>query len=509
MPTTAHPQIWRSPVPLAALRRALFVYFFAASTCCLVAADFYVSTGGNDANPGTANLPWRTIQKAADVLAPGDTVYVRAGTYSEVVTVNVSGLDGAPVTFRNFPGENVSVDASGQVPGFDRAGIFLIVNRQHIVLTGLRLENYRTASRDRTPAGVWIEGACRNVRIEQCKISRIANTAMNGNAFGIAAYGTSAVVPIVGLQILRNEISELQTGLSESVALNGNVRDFEVSGNSIHDCNNIGIDFIGYERTCADAALDRARDGVCRDNQIYRISTRNNPSYRGDRSAGGIYCDGADNIVIERNRISRCDIGIELASEAAGGHTSRIAVRDNFVQRCYVTGISLGGYQSRRGTTTGCDIRNNTLYANDSLRTGTGEISLQHNVRSNSFSQNVVFATRQGLMLGSQVRVGPGNIFRRNMYFTASGRSAAMWEWGGKTLDGFGKWKKSARESVAFFANPRLARPTSGDLRLKPVSPAIDKGSPLFVAALGESDIDNQPRVRGARVDLGAHEFSR
>jgi len=40
------------------------------------AADYYVSTSGDDSNPGTEVLPWRTIQKAADTVGPGDVVYV-------------------------------------------------------------------------------------------------------------------------------------------------------------------------------------------------------------------------------------------------------------------------------------------------------------------------------------------------------------------------------------------------------------------------------------------------
>ena len=56
--------------------------------------------------------------------------------------------------------------------------------------------------------------------------------------------------------------------------LNGNVTGFEVTNNRVHDNNNIGIDFIGFEGTCPDPALDRARDGVCRGNVVWNISSR-------------------------------------------------------------------------------------------------------------------------------------------------------------------------------------------------------------------------------------------
>jgi parallel beta-helix repeat protein len=57
----------------------------------LVDGDFYVSTSGNDNNPGTKDLPWKTLQKAADNAKPGQTVVVKEGDYNEYVTITNSG----------------------------------------------------------------------------------------------------------------------------------------------------------------------------------------------------------------------------------------------------------------------------------------------------------------------------------------------------------------------------------------------------------------------------------
>jgi len=40
-------------------------------------SSFYVSTTGNDSNPGTLTAPWRTVQHAADTARAGSTVNVR------------------------------------------------------------------------------------------------------------------------------------------------------------------------------------------------------------------------------------------------------------------------------------------------------------------------------------------------------------------------------------------------------------------------------------------------
>ena len=46
------------------------------------ANTFYVSTTGADANPGSLAQPWRTIQKAVDTIAAGDTIIVKPGSYA-------------------------------------------------------------------------------------------------------------------------------------------------------------------------------------------------------------------------------------------------------------------------------------------------------------------------------------------------------------------------------------------------------------------------------------------
>lgn len=49
--------------------------------------DIFTSTIGNDANPGTAALPFATMQFAITAAAAGDVIYVDAGTYSGDVFV--------------------------------------------------------------------------------------------------------------------------------------------------------------------------------------------------------------------------------------------------------------------------------------------------------------------------------------------------------------------------------------------------------------------------------------
>lgn len=77
---------------------------------------YYVDgTSGNDGNAGTSvGAAKATLNGAEDIpLVAGDTVHVRAGTYRELLTVDVSGSAGNPISYiGDYSG---SIFASGGV----------------------------------------------------------------------------------------------------------------------------------------------------------------------------------------------------------------------------------------------------------------------------------------------------------------------------------------------------------------------------------------------------------
>jgi hypothetical protein len=69
---------------------------------------YYVSPSGSDANPGTETQPFKTIQKAVDIVQAGDTVLVADGVYTDtdkngiVVWIKTKiGTAEKPITFRS------------------------------------------------------------------------------------------------------------------------------------------------------------------------------------------------------------------------------------------------------------------------------------------------------------------------------------------------------------------------------------------------------------------------
>lgn len=76
----------------------------------MAAQVYYVDRnhpGASDNNPGMEASPWRTIQHAADVAQPGDTIYAKSGAYDERVVVQTSGTADAKIIFRALPRRSV------------------------------------------------------------------------------------------------------------------------------------------------------------------------------------------------------------------------------------------------------------------------------------------------------------------------------------------------------------------------------------------------------------------
>lgn len=105
------------------------------------ATDYYVATTGDDANPGTMDSPFATLQKGANIAVAGDTVYIRGGTYA-ITTPATSGAgiqftksgtaDDKRIRYWAYPGEvpvfdfsKMVLSTTGYTHGFVVSGSFL------------------------------------------------------------------------------------------------------------------------------------------------------------------------------------------------------------------------------------------------------------------------------------------------------------------------------------------------------------------------------------------------
>ncbi len=131
----------------------------ATETCTvLIPQTYYVDDDGADqpgydaaAPLGSVAHPFESPQTAADIVNPGDTVILRAGTYESgstaqgdaVLTMWRSGAAGFPITFRAASGEGVVF--SGQ-SGITR--VLISVEAVHIDLEDFELTNARRVAID-------------------------------------------------------------------------------------------------------------------------------------------------------------------------------------------------------------------------------------------------------------------------------------------------------------------------------------------------------------------------
>ncbi len=466
----------------------LFVSGISAQT------TYYVSTSGNDSNAGTLSSPWRTIQKAANTAGAGSTVLIREGVYFEKVEMNKNGTSTAYITYRNYPGETVTLDGTGVI-GASMIGVY---NKRYLKIIGLNITN----NIQNDASGVLIEYGSRNIELRNCVISNIHFSAnpndiatANKNAHPVLVYGDHPTNISTGIIVDSCEIRDCRTGYSEGLTMDGNVSGFRITRNYVHHISNIGIDMAGHFGACPTASLDQARSGICSDNYV---------AYCGSNyaTAAGIYVDGGKNIVIERNRIERCQWGIEVGCENIGKTSSGITVRDNLVWRCAQSGLTFGGYDypSGSGRITGCKFLNNTFFQNDTTGQSQGQILLTASATC-QFKNNIVVGIGQWLM--SRELTASGLVMNYNVWYTPTGTGKV--QWGSTTYATYSAYKTgTGLDANSLFANPMLG----ADLHISSGSVAINAGDPTFVAPSGETDIDGQTRVQLNRVDCGADEVS-
>ena len=75
---------------------------------------------GDDA-PGTAERPWKTVSRAAEMARPGDVVVIHGGVYRERVVVKTSGTAEAPIRFEAGLGEWVILTGADRLTGWRKS----------------------------------------------------------------------------------------------------------------------------------------------------------------------------------------------------------------------------------------------------------------------------------------------------------------------------------------------------------------------------------------------------
>jgi hypothetical protein len=472
----------------------------------------YVAVTGSDSNPGTIYLPWRTIQHAANSVEAGETVYIRGGVYNESVDIEVSGsaAEGS-VTFESYPAEDAILDGSGLAPpASDIRGLINIEDQSYVTIRGLEIRNYHTSNASSTPAGIWVTGAGSHIQILNNVVHGIGTSAeASGDAMGVAVYGTDSSAALENIAISGNQLYDLKTGNSEALAVSGNVTNFAVTCNVIHDANNTGIAASGFEEVASDPAIDYVRNGTISRNTLYNISAKNNAAQGNEYNADGISVDSASQVTVERNLLDKVDIGIEVGSQHKGHVARDVIVRNNLLYHANSAAISIGGDSPGVGGVDRCTVVNNTLFQNDRKNTGSGEFQIQYHANNIVFKNNIVSASSQGLLVNNFTKGGMDAAdLDYNLYFSSVSTWDAEFLWRGKDYTGFSAYQKATgRDRHSKYADPKFFSLETIDLRVQSASPAVSAAVDLSGEVNGNLDYVGSPRVHETKIDIGAFQL--
>ena len=200
------------------------------------AQDVFVALNGNDASgDGSISKPYRTLKKAANKASPGDTIYVRGGTYTGVKdsVYNLHGTVSQPITIRPYTNETVIFDGTGADIGRTES-IVLVIAASYIIFDGFEVRN---------SSGRGIS------TYESHDI-----TIRNNNVHHVQSRGLSAAGDTITLEnnevwqaVLENEKGAMGSGgWSAAVSANGRAdsswsTNIIIRNNHIHDCWGEGI----------------------------------------------------------------------------------------------------------------------------------------------------------------------------------------------------------------------------------------------------------------------------
>jgi hypothetical protein len=474
--------------------------------------SYYVSPNGSDANTGAISDPLRSINTALSKAVPGDTVFVRHGTYNEKVLFPKSGRLDKFITVKTYAGEQAVIDGTGlSISG--KEALVTIRNVRYIIFEGFDVCNYKSSAPWVNINGILVDQGSGNIQLRKNKIYNIEHNVKpedGRSGHGIEIIGNTDIA-IKHVLVEENEIHDCNTGYSENLTINGYVDSFVIRKNKIYNTENIGIDAAGGYWANSNPAHNYARNGVISDNELYNIDMTTGPiGGANGHGAIGIYVDGARNITIERNKLHECDRGIGIVSENDAYPTENCIVRNNFVYNSWRTGIYLGGYLNyTTGGTRNCYVVNNTLYYNNKVLGHFGEIEgeirLTENCFNNVIKNNIVYARPVDVFVHKYTATGSGNVIDNNLYYTTG---TAKWIWNGTAYTNYAAWKTASGADAGSTngIDPMLVNTGMPDLHIQPGSPAKNAGVIINQDVHGSTDIDNQPRIVNNQISKGAHQ---
>jgi parallel beta-helix repeat protein len=318
-----------------------------------LATEYFVSPAGNDRASGKAGAPWKTLQKAADSVGPGDRVTVEDGAYRGFL---LEGRQFGPgprrVVFvarnkwkarvtspaRGRGGEDgIAIVASSYVTidGFEVTG----ARRAGIVVRSADPEETGADTRDNIIQNCWShdngatkgEGANDGIFTGWALNVLIQNNLVERNAEHGIYVSNSADNPIIRNNIVRRNYAQgIQINGDGDEDGDGVISNWEISGNVVSEntleggSTAINLDGAVKGRAFNNLIYNNGRGGFVlwkgngnssSNDNVFFNNTVYNPA--GDKPAFIFYTEASNNVVFNNILYSRSG-GIEVDQEEAG-----------------------------------------------------------------------------------------------------------------------------------------------------------------------------------------------
>ena len=329
-----------------------------------MATTYHVSAAnGNNNNPGNApDKALRTIQAAINKAQAGDTILIRAGTYSERLHIQKPGTVDAPITITAQQGEQPVIDGANLNIPKDSA-LVIIQQSQDIVFNGLTIRNSggrgmlisrssRISVRGVTAtacfAGGMHIGQSDTVLVEGCRVYDCARRFL---AHGPERQNVAVLLKNSKKVTLQD--NQVYENSDEGIAVSVGCKDVVVRKNTCYDNRNGQI------------SITSAVDVLVDSNLCYHTGRREYLTLNEKRSPGIVKYDlwryqtrgqwHTRNVKIINNIIVGCGVGFGAGRK--GGKLTNIQVAHNTILNCSVQAIGLG----LRAPSTQSFIENNLI----------------------------------------------------------------------------------------------------------------------------------------------------
>ena len=444
--------------------------------------SYFVSTTGNDASGnGSINNPWKTIQKAANMVTAGDTVYIKGGTYYEnVIIENKNRVENRWITFQSYNNEEVVIDGRNIEPEYYNA-IFYIKDSGFIRLTGLKIFNSAYG-------GIHIHNEGTNhIRIDN-------NTIYNCSARGLATFSEGHTLDNIIIEhnyidFINNNWRGVGGFGGEGVSLS-RITNFVIRNNHISRCGKV----------CLDVKVGSSY-GTINHNCINTSSIPG--GYNEEFNHIGIYIEpGA---LKSQNITVFCNVvygdhggGIWICPEEPGGSAENISIYNNVVNLTWCSGNGMGCFDNEYQNSIFKRIYfySNTVYATGLPFKLTGrkhqftDIQVKNNIFTTNNNGTAIFC--------SDLNYSDGVVdLSNNLYYKYGDTTISNWNDLERSDEGFGVG--------AIIDDPEYVnRSHPCDLRLNITSPAINKGTDELCPLV---DYNKKTRPQADEYDIGAYEY--